>query len=188
MRQAPSPTWPLSLHSGKDYWHDARRRVRCQLQCYGRPARLRSRPNATEISDVKRREYEELKTFFVHCVTRILRLPIPLDHPAHPVNSITALESICGISCALVGLKQAVNDIIENCEDPSPSEISLADASLASAGSITLTEAIRRRSKLYKASLKRGTIRNETEFHVVSALRSDTALNLPESEFPFSIR
>ncbi len=135
-----------------------------------------------KISEEKRHEYEELKTFFVHYVTRILRLPVPLDHPAHPVNSITALELMFGISRALAGLKQAVNDIIENCEDLSPSEISLADASLASAGSITLTEAIRRRSKLYKAILKRGKIRNETEFPVVSAIRSDTALNLPESE------
>ncbi len=63
-----------------------------------------------KVSEEKLREYEELKKFFVHYVTRILPFPIPLDHPAHPFNSLIAVESSVGISRAFAGLKQAVND------------------------------------------------------------------------------
>lgn len=135
-----------------------------------------------KVSAEKLLEYEELKKFFIHYTTHFLPLPIPLDHPAHPVNSLASLESAFGISRALVGLRQGVNDFLEDSADLSPTQIAVADASLSEAGAMTLTEAIRRRSKVYKNIWTRKKIRNDTEFYLVSTVLSDTALRLPETE------
>ena len=136
-----------------------------------------------QISEEKRREYEELKKLFVQYMTYLgPSFPVELSHPSHPVNVLLSFEKDLGISRTLTGLKQAINDILEGSEELTPTEIAAADVFLSQAGAITLTEALRRRSRLYKSILKRGKIRNDTEFYLVSAILADTTLSLPEPD------
>ena len=131
----------------------------------------------------KLREYEELKKFYFHYWTHLAPwFPIAIDHPAHPVNSLFSLEQNFSPSRALTGLKQAVNDILEDVEDLSPEQIVAADTSLRSAGSATFTELVNRRAKLHKSILRRGKIRSDTEFYLVSSLLADTSRSLPDQD------
>lgn len=126
-------------------------------------------------SPEKQHEYDELKLFFTHWETHLARHRVfELDHPHHPLNMLTSLERELGVSRALAGLKQAVNDVLESCEDFSPEQISLADTSLSNAGALTLSQLWHRRSRQYKSILRRAQIRNDTEFYLVTSILSDT--------------
>ena len=138
---------------------------------------------ARSISPEKLREYDDLKRFFIHWQTHLSSYrPYAIDHPHNPINVLAGLERQLGVPRALVGLKQAVNDILEGCEDFSPKQIAGADASLAEAGAQTLTQLWHGRSRQYKAILRRGRLRDETEFYLVSSILSDTASQVPSSE------
>lgn len=70
------------------------------------------------MSKEKKIEYEELKMFFVIWETHVSTQKIfELSHPYHPINVLAAMESKHGVSFALGGLKQAINDNLEICED-----------------------------------------------------------------------
>ena len=123
----------------------------------------------------KQREYDELKRFFTHWETHLTPCRIfEPSHPHNPLNVLAALERDLGISQALTGLKQAVNDVLEGCEDLNPEEVARADASLAHVGAPTLTQLWQRRSRQYKALLRRGRLRNDTEFYLATSILSDT--------------
>ena len=131
----------------------------------------------------KLREYEGLKKFYCHYWIHLApSFPIAIDHPAHPVNSLSSLEQNFSLSRALTGLKQAFNDILEDVEDLSPQQIAAADTSLRAAGSVTLTDLVNRRAKLHKSVLRRGEIRNDTEFYLVSSLLADTSRSLSDQD------
>ena len=138
---------------------------------------------ARSVSTEKQREYEELKRFLTHWLTRVEPIPLfSLDHPHHPLNVMAGFERELGISRTLEGLKQAVNDVLEDCEDFLPEQIEAANASLMMAGAPTLTEMLRRRSRMYKAILRRGSLRNDTEFYLVNAIVSDTASEISDQD------
>ena len=138
---------------------------------------------ARTASPEKQREYDELKRFFTHWQTHLVSYRVfDLDHPHHPINMLARFESELGISRALTGLKQAVNDVLEGCGDFSPEQISQADASLSRAGAPTLTQLWQRRSRQYKVILRRGRIRNDTEFYLITSILADTTLQVPVLE------
>jgi hypothetical protein len=138
---------------------------------------------ARSVSPEKLREYGDLKRFFTHWQTHLTSYrPFALDHPHNPINVLASLERQLGVSRALVGLRQAVNDILEGCEDFSPQQVARADASLAEAGAPTLSQLWHGRSRQYKAILRRGRLRDETEFYLVSSILSDTASQIISSE------
>lgn len=138
---------------------------------------------ARSVSAEKQREYDELKRFFTHWQTHLASYQVfALDHPHNPINVLTSFERQLGISRALTGLKQAINDILESCEDFSAEQIAKADASLAASGAPTLTQLWQGRSRQYKAILRRGRLRNDTEFYLVSSILSDMASQLPTEE------
>ena len=135
------------------------------------------------LSPEKQREYDELKRFFTHWETHLTPYRVfALDHPHNPLNVLAGFERQLGLSRTLTGLKQAVNDVLESYEDFSPQQIAIADASLAEAGAPTLTQLWQSRSRQYKAILRRGRLRNDTEFYLVSAILSNTDSHLPSSE------
>lgn len=138
---------------------------------------------ARTASPEKQREYDELKRFFTHWQTNLVSYRVfDLDHPHHPINMLARFERELGISRTLTGLKQAVNDVLEGCEDFSPEQISQADASLSRAGAPTLTQLWQRRSRQYKVILRRGRIRNDTEFYLITSILADTTLQAPVLE------
>lgn len=67
-------------------------------------------------------------------------------------------------------------------EDWPAEAVSIADSSLASVGALTLTQLRYRKSRKYGAILRRGRLRNDTEFYLVSAILSDMSIDLPQTE------
>ena len=138
---------------------------------------------ARSVSAEKQREYDELKRFFVHWETHLTpHRVLGLEHPHNPINVLAVYERQLGVSRVLPGLKQAVNDILEDFEDFSPQEIAAADASLARAGAPTMSQLWQGRSRHYKAILRRGRLRNDTEYYLASSIVCDTASQVPPDE------
>jgi len=128
-------------------------------------------------------EYEELKKFFVHWETHLNPIRIfPIDHPLNAVNVLEGIKCQFGLSKALSGLKQAVNDILESVPEYTPEFRARADASLASIGAPTLSNLWRRRSAQFTRLLRRGEIRNDVEYYLISSLLSDTSADIPSQD------
>ena len=138
---------------------------------------------AKSVSAEKQREFDELKRFYTHWETHLTSCRVfALDHPYNPLNILAGFERDLGISRSLPGLKQAVNDILESCEDYTPDSIAKADASLAGVGAPTLSQLWQRCSRQYKAIVRRGKLRNDTEFYLVSSILEDTASGVSAQE------
>jgi hypothetical protein len=93
----------------------------------------------------------------------------------HPANVIERIVQQFGKSKALVGLRQAANDTIEATSDWNSEARAVADEAFKVAGVVTLSEITRRYSASYKRIVKRGFIKNETEYYVVNAILLDQA-------------
>jgi hypothetical protein len=88
----------------------------------------------------------------------------------HPVKTIGRVTEQFGKSKALVGLRQAANDTIEETSSWSIEARSILDDALKSAGIVTMSEIARQYSAKYKRIVKRGVIRDETEYYLVYAV------------------
>jgi hypothetical protein len=106
----------------------------------------------------------------------------PLDHPDHPVNCMNAIEEKYGFSTAFKGLKQAIGDILEMTSHLDGEGVKTLDGSLMSGGYLTLSALRMRYRSTYSAVLRRGRIRNSTEFYLLNGIASDASLNLPNNE------
>jgi len=135
---------------------------------------------ATRISQARTSEYDELKRFLVHWETHLSPIRIfPIDHPHNPVNVLAGFEAKLGVAKTLPGLKQAINDVLELVPDLTPAFRAQADTSLASVGAPTLTQLWQRRSAHFNRLLRRGDLRTDTEYYLVTSVLADTASNLP---------
>jgi len=138
---------------------------------------------AKSTSPEKQREYDQLMSFLVHWETHLTPNRVfELSHPYNPINVLAGFERKFGVSRTLIGLKQAVNDVLETCEDFPPQQIAAADASLAKGGAPTITQLWQGRSRQYKAILRRGHLRNDTEFYLASSILANTASQVPPNE------
>jgi hypothetical protein len=123
----------------------------------------------------KVREYEELKKFFVHWLREVSpRSHLEANDPIHPLNVLARFEQQLTFSQVLAGLRQAVGDSLEEAEDWDSVRIRRADEQLRAAGAPTLSQLITSRSKKFRQILRRGRIRDDTEFYLVSAALADT--------------
>lgn len=131
----------------------------------------------------KIREFQALKAFFEHWLLHVSP-PGSIDaaDPSHPVNVLAGFERRLPFSQVLSGLKQAVSDCLEEAEDWSPDQIRQADESLMAAGAPSLSELLTTRSQQFRQILRRGKVRNDTEFYLVSAALADTATARPAQE------
>ncbi len=85
-------------------------------------------------------------------------------------------------SKALVGTRQAANDIIEDLSRLRPEGVSFVDEALRQAGIITLSEVRRRYSSQFQRILRRGAIKSETEYYLINGLVCDQSSSLTENE------
>jgi hypothetical protein len=131
-------------------------------------------------SDKTEKEYDELNAFLSHFATAYWGFPS--DSPIHPANVGREIVAQFGKTKALVGLRQAINDVVEEAQDFSPTQVSQLDSDLRELGIVTLSELRQRHSRQYKAIRKRGTIRNEGEFYLVKAILEETAPILDPEE------
>ncbi|MGN2254558.1 hypothetical protein ACFWZ4_14360 [Frateuria sp. GZRe12] len=128
----------------------------------------------------KEREYSELLSFVSIFATHAWN--IDPANPVHPSNVARHIATTRGKAQALIGARQAANDAIESLQSYTQQQLAALDAKLHQAGSVTLAEMRRRYSRQYKAVVKRGIIRNDTEFYLVKGIRDSCAESLGQDE------
>ncbi|WP_286624017.1 hypothetical protein [Variovorax fucosicus] len=104
-------------------------------------------------------------------------------------NSQNNMADVCanivqqhGRSKALEGLRMAANDIIEELSDIPSEEVASLDESMLASGLVTLSELRRRYASSYKRIVKRGHIRNDTEYYLINGIVVDLAKAVPDAE------
>jgi hypothetical protein len=134
------------------------------------------------MSAAREREWQELYAFFHFWVTYVEPKLQPTRKPSNAVLHLDAIQARYGRSKALEGLKQAVGDILEKTSDWHAEPLKLVNELLASHDLVTLSGLRRRYRSKYVAILKRGRIRNDTEYYLLTSVANDMSLDLPESE------
>lgn len=104
-------------------------------------------------------------------------------------TSSGSLATVCagiveqyGKSKALEGLRQAANDIIEDLSDRPATGVAALDEALRAAGLLTASEVRRRYASSYKRIVKRGSIRDDTEYYLVNGIVVDLGNATPDEE------
>ena len=130
------------------------------------------------MSPEREKEYEELSgylDFFTHVMG--------VD-PSSPIHTTVALKRIAedyGRSKALEGLRQAANDTVQSLDNKVGVAQAL-DAALRGNGLVGFYEIARRYGSAFRKILKRGRIKNETEYYLVHGALADYANSLAEDE------
>jgi hypothetical protein len=97
-------------------------------------------------------------------------------------KGVAEIEEKFGKGKALIGLRQAVNDVIEELANADEEAVSVLDLALSERGLVSISELRRRYSSRYKRLLKRGTIKDDTEFYLASGIASDLASQVSDEE------
>jgi len=123
------------------------------------------------MSPDREREFSELHSFVDFYATNVKG--IDPSSPIHPSNAGKEIVAKFGRSKALEGLRQAVNDTLEELADKPAEYIALLDAALNDANIRTSSELRRGYASSYRRVVKRGSIRNETEYHMIHGVVVD---------------
>ncbi|NIA52836.1 hypothetical protein HAV22_04110 [Massilia sp. TW-1] len=125
-------------------------------------------------------EYNELLGYVELFATTVWQ--IDPASAVHPANVIKGIVQQFGKSKALAGLRQAANDTVEETRNWNSEARTVVDEAFRAAGVVTLSEITRRYSASYKRIVKRGFIKNETEYHVVNTILVDHASAISDDE------
>ncbi|WP_076858077.1 hypothetical protein [Bradyrhizobium mercantei] len=130
------------------------------------------------MQNFNRSEYAQLKNFFSFYVERYM----PMETVPPKEQPLAVLEAMEKRSprMAFHGLRQAINDCVERSSSFDPAEVANLDAELISRGIITLSELRRRYSRGYAKILRRGRIKNETEFYLLQNVINDPTEKSPD--------
>jgi hypothetical protein len=123
-------------------------------------------------------DYAKMKEFLSFYAERYLRADgLPPDK--QPIASLKALERK-SMKMAFNGLRQAINDCVEASLHFDHAEVEKLDSQLRSRSIVTLSELRRRYSKSYAKIVKRGQIKNETEYYLVRNILYDPTEKAPD--------
>ncbi|MGY3445013.1 hypothetical protein [Bradyrhizobium sp. USDA 4473] len=125
-----------------------------------------------------RSEYAQLKDFFSFYVHMRMKASPP-EEPQRALDNLESLEKK-SLRIALQGLRQAINDCVEESWHFDPAKVASLDAELINRGIITLSELRRRYSRGYAKVLKRGRVKNDTEFYLLQNVINDPTEKSPE--------
>jgi len=106
-----------------------------------------------QMSPERQKEYADLNAYIDCFATHVQG--IDPDDPVHPTNAGKQIVADYGKSAALQGLR--LNTLMRE------------------QGIVTFSEVCRRYSRLYKRVLKNGTIKSETEFHLIAGILADAS-------------
>lgn len=124
-----------------------------------------------KMSSENEQEFADLLAYVSLFATLVWGIPeSAVSHPSHHMEVIPGKVSK---SQRLAGLRQAANDTIEATQDFTPAQVAAVDAAFQDRKVVTLSEVRRRYWSKYKAVIKRGRIRNETEYYLVAGLVND---------------
>jgi hypothetical protein len=125
-------------------------------------------------------EYEELKEFLSFYSQHYMAID-KLPAASRPMACLEQVEQISR-SKATQGLRQAINDIIEECRHLDQRQLEQLDQQLRSHGVVTLSELRRRFARDYARISKRGVINNDTEYYLVRGIVDDSASSTSAGE------
>jgi hypothetical protein len=117
-------------------------------------------------------DYTKMRAFFSFYVERFYSKLDSLPPEHWPLAVLEASEKQSPKK-ASQGLRQAVNDCLEMSLRFDHAEVEKLDTELHERGIVTLSEMRRLYSKGYAKIVKRGRIRNDTEYHHISNLLHD---------------
>lgn len=126
-----------------------------------------------QMSPEREREFVELHAYLDFFSTHVSG--IDLASPIHPTNVGKQIVEAFGRSKALDGLKQAVNDTVEQLSGQPLEYVQRLDAVLRDRSIITFSEVRRRYASSYKRILKRGKIKAETEYYMIAGVLADVS-------------
>ena len=130
------------------------------------------------MQDIDRVEYARMKDFLSFYSERYVNKEVvPPEH--RPIAMLEAFEKK-SLKKAFQGLRMAINDIVEKSFHFDPAKVEKLDSELRSRGMITLSELRRRYSKDYAKIMKRGQIKNETEYYLLRNVLDDPNEKTPE--------
>ena len=115
---------------------------------------------------IEARDYDALKGFFAWAADHLLPAAPGLAAEQRPIAILTALEAK-SMARARQGLRMAIGDIVEMTENYSQQQIATIDRALTAGGLPTLSEVRARFWSKIAAILKRGAVRNETDYHAL---------------------
>jgi hypothetical protein len=125
-------------------------------------------------------EYADLKAFFI---TWKQEFPptssLPAEH--HPVAVLNAMEQQSRAQARL-GLGMAINDILEESWGFSPARVAEIDAKFRTKNILQRSELRQRYSRQFRGILKRGRIRNDTEYYLVQGILASFTTGASENE------
>jgi hypothetical protein len=133
-----------------------------------------------EMQEEAELEYAKMKDFLSFYAERYLDVG-GVSPDKQPLASLEALEKK-SMKMALNGLRQAINDCVEMSLHFDHAEVEKFDSQLRSRGIVTLSELRRRYSKSYAKIMKRGQIKNETEYYLVRNVLYDPTEKTPEEQ------
>jgi hypothetical protein len=125
-------------------------------------------------------EYNELLAYVGLFATVVWRIDPASE--IHPANFIKGIVQQFGKSKALVGLRQAANDTIEETSNWNTEARAIADEGFRAAGVVTVSEIVRRYSASYKRIVKRGFIKSDTDYYVINAVLVDQGNLISDDE------
>jgi hypothetical protein len=123
------------------------------------------------MSPERETEFAELQRFLAHFATRVMGLD--RAQSSHPSNALSEIATKFGKSKALDGLRQAIGDCIEMTQDRTRDWVQRFDEECVALGLVTLSQLRVRYWSKYKAILKRGRIKDETEYYLVAGIAND---------------
>ena len=131
------------------------------------------------MSSENEREFAELAGYLDYFATHVWK--IDPENPLHPTIALKGIVASHGRSRALAGLRQAVNDTVESVAHK-PGVTQALDEALRAHGLLGFYEVARRYGSAYRKILKRGQIKNETEYYLVHGALIDQANELADDE------
>ena len=134
---------------------------------------------ARSMSPEREKEYEELSGYLDFFATHVIGVD-----PASPIHATAALKRIAeeyGRSRALEGLRQAANDTVQSLDNKVGVAQAL-DAALRGNGLVGFYEIARRYGSAFRKILKRGRIKDETEYYLIHGALADCANSLADDE------
>jgi hypothetical protein len=126
-----------------------------------------------QMSAEREREYAELLGYIDFYATQVVG--IAPEDATHPTNAAKDIVAKFGKSKGLDGLRQAVNDTVEDLTSKTQEYLSNLDAALQKQGLLTFSEIRRRYAKAYKQILKQGSVKTETEYYLVAGILADVS-------------
>ena len=132
------------------------------------------------ISTEREHEYGELLAYVSFFATNVMR--VEPSSPAHPANAIKVIAAKFGKSKALVGLRQATNDTVEQMRGWNAEAVGALDQALRAAATLTASEARRRYGSSFSKVVKRGSIKTETEYYLVAGVVNDLSTQISAQE------